>query len=78
MAMGVFPGPYKFPVILPGQTAVFTNTVGKQAYRGPWMMETVAREQMMDHVAREIGMDPIEFRRRQHRQGRRTCRTPHA
>ncbi len=63
MAMGVFPGPYKFPVILPGNTAVFTNTVGKQAYRGPWMMETVAREQMMDHVAHEIGMDPIEFRR---------------
>lgn len=63
MAMGVFPGPYKFPVVLPGMTAVFTNTVGKAAYRGPWMMETVAREQMMDHVAREIGIDPIEFRR---------------
>jgi hypothetical protein len=28
------------------------------------MMETVAREQMMDHVAAEIGIDPIEFRRR--------------
>jgi aerobic carbon-monoxide dehydrogenase large subunit len=63
MSMGVFPGPYKFPVVLPGTTAVFTNTVGKAAYRGPWMMETVAREQMMDHVAREIGIDPIEFRR---------------
>ena len=63
MAMGVFPGPYKFPMVLPGNTAVFTNTCGKAAYRGPWMMETVAREQMMDHVAREIGMDPIEFRR---------------
>jgi aerobic carbon-monoxide dehydrogenase large subunit len=63
MAIGVFPGPYKFPVVLPAQTAVFTNTVGKQAYRGPWMMETVAREQMMDHVAMEMGMDPVEFRR---------------
>ena len=63
MAMGIFPGPYKFPVVLPGNTAAFTNTVGKAAYRGPWMMETVAREQMMDHVAREIGMDPLEFRR---------------
>ena len=63
MAIGVFPGPYKFPVVLPGMTAVFTNTVGKAAYRGPWMMETVAREQMMDHVAHEIGLDPIEFRR---------------
>ncbi len=63
MSMGIFPGPYKFPVILPGNTATYTNTAGKAAYRGPWMMETVAREQMMDHVAREIGMDPIEFRR---------------
>ena len=28
------------------------------------MMETVAREQMMDAVARAIGMDPLELRRR--------------
>jgi aerobic carbon-monoxide dehydrogenase large subunit len=63
LAMGIFPGPYKFPLVLPGNTATFTNTVGKQAYRGPWMMETVGREQMMDHVAREIGMDPVDFRR---------------
>src|SRR5581483_7083741 len=34
------------------------------AYRGPWMMETVAREQMMDADARTIGMDPLELRRR--------------
>src|SRR5262249_2658849 len=34
------------------------------AYRGPWMMETVAREQMMDATARAIGLDPLEFRRR--------------
>jgi carbon-monoxide dehydrogenase large subunit len=60
----MFPGPYKMPVVLPAVTAVYTNTCGRAAYRGPWMMETVAREQMMDHVAREIGIDPIEFRRR--------------
>ena len=63
LAMGVFPGPYKIPVVLPGCTAVYTNTVGKSAYRGPWALETIFREQMMDHVAREIGMDPIDFRR---------------
>jgi carbon-monoxide dehydrogenase large subunit len=28
------------------------------------MIETVVREQMMDHVAREIGIDPLELRRR--------------
>lgn len=64
MAVGMFPGPYKIPIVGPATTAVFTNTCGRIAYRGPWMMETVAREQMMDHIAREIGLDPIEFRRR--------------
>ena len=63
LAIGVLPGPYKIPVLIPGCTAVYTNTVGKSAYRGPWAMETIFREQMMDHVARELGLDPIEFRR---------------
>jgi aerobic carbon-monoxide dehydrogenase large subunit len=44
--------------------SVFTNTGGRSPYRGPWNAETVAREQMMDRVARVIGMDPVEFRRR--------------
>lgn len=63
MAIGMFPAPYKIPVLIPGCTAVYTNTVGKSAYRGPWALETIFREQMMDIVAREIGMDPIEFRK---------------
>jgi carbon-monoxide dehydrogenase large subunit len=63
LGIGVFTGPYKIPVLLPGCTAVYTNTVGKSAYRGPWALETIFREQMMDHVARELGMDPIELRR---------------
>ena len=28
------------------------------------MMETVVREQMMDTVARQLGLDPLELRRR--------------
>jgi carbon-monoxide dehydrogenase large subunit len=63
IAMGVFTGPYKIPMLAPAATAVFTNTVSKAPYRGPWAMETIAREQMMDHVAAELGIDPIEFRR---------------
>jgi carbon-monoxide dehydrogenase large subunit len=63
LAIGVFTGPYKIPVIIPGCKAVYTNTVGKSAYRGPWALETIFREQMMDICAREIGMDPIDFRR---------------
>src|SRR5207245_381053 len=34
------------------------------SYRGPWMMETTAREQMMEYTARQLGLDPLEFRRR--------------
>jgi carbon-monoxide dehydrogenase large subunit len=42
----------------------YTNTVGLAAYRGPWAMETLARETMLDIAARQIGIDPIELRRR--------------
>ncbi|MBV8805666.1 MAG: xanthine dehydrogenase family protein [Sinobacteraceae bacterium] len=41
-----------------------TNTVGNGAYRGPWGMESLARETMLDIAARELGLDPIEIRRR--------------
>jgi aerobic carbon-monoxide dehydrogenase large subunit len=60
----MFPGPY--PIQALGYTAqgLFTNTGGHCAYRGPWMMETVAREQMVDVVADQLGIDPLEFRRR--------------
>ncbi len=60
----LFPGPYKIPRVGFSATAVYTNTCGRCSYRGPWMMETVVREQMMDVVARRLGLDPLEFRRR--------------
>jgi carbon-monoxide dehydrogenase large subunit len=43
---------------------VWTNTMGKAAYRGPWMFETTAREMAIDHTAAELGIDPAEFRRK--------------
>jgi carbon-monoxide dehydrogenase large subunit len=43
---------------------VWTNTMGKGAYRGPWMFETTAREIAIDHAARKLGVDPVELRRR--------------
>jgi carbon-monoxide dehydrogenase large subunit len=58
-----FPGPYRLPVMSFTNQAVYTNTCGRCAYRGPWLFETVAREQMMDVVARATGMDPLELRR---------------
>ncbi len=58
------PGPYKIPRYGFGMEMSWTNTMGKAAYRGPWMFETTAREVAMDYVAHEIGLDPAEFRRR--------------
>jgi carbon-monoxide dehydrogenase large subunit len=60
----LFPGAYRLPRMGWVATSVWTNTCGRGAYRGPWMFETVAREEMMDLVAREVGIDPLELRRR--------------
>ena len=57
-------GPYKVPEVFYTGRSLYTNTCGRVAYRGPWLMETTIREQLLDHAAREIGMDPIELRRR--------------
>ncbi len=59
-----FPGPYRLPRLAWKTASVWTNTCGRAAYRGPWQMETTAREQMVDVVARAIGLDPLELRRR--------------
>jgi carbon-monoxide dehydrogenase large subunit len=42
----------------------YTNTMGLGGYRGPWAMETLVRETLLDKAARQIGIDPIEIRRR--------------
>ncbi len=60
----VFPGPYRIPRYRATARSVYTNTNGRCSYRGPWMVETVAREQMMDRVAAELSIDPLELRRR--------------
>lgn len=60
----LYPGPYRVGACRGSATSVFTNTAGRGAYRGPWMVETVVREQMMDCVAARVGLDPLEFRRR--------------
>jgi carbon-monoxide dehydrogenase large subunit len=60
----LLPGPYKIPRLGFSMSMVWTNTMGKGAYRGPWMFETTAREMAIDYAAREIGMDPAELRRK--------------
>ena len=60
----VFPGPYRVPACAASARTVLTNTAGRGSYRGPWMIETVGREQMLDRVASRLGIDPLELRRR--------------
>lgn len=62
MIATAFPGPYRWG----GMTVdtVHTNTGGRVSYRGPWAFGDLAREVMLDVVARERGDDPIEVRRR--------------
>jgi carbon-monoxide dehydrogenase large subunit len=60
----LLPGPYKIPRLGFSMEMTWSNTMGKGPYRGPWMFETTAREMMIDIVARRIGMDPAELRRR--------------
>ncbi len=42
----------------------YSNTNGLCAYRGPWAMESLIRETLLDKAARKIGLDPVEIRRR--------------
>jgi carbon-monoxide dehydrogenase large subunit len=60
----IFPGPYRMQRLAFEAKGLYTNTCGHCAYRGPWLMETVAREQMMDIAAERLGIDPLEIRRR--------------
>ncbi|SFT63123.1 xanthine dehydrogenase, molybdenum binding subunit apoprotein [Geodermatophilus amargosae] len=61
----MFPGIYKFPAYRFECDGVFTNKVPTDAYRGAGRPEaTFAVERIMDELAVELGMDPLEVRRR--------------
>ena len=56
---------YKFPAYRFVCTGVFTNTTKTDAYRGAGRPEaTYAIERVMDELAVELGLDPMEVRRR--------------
>ena len=42
----------------------FSNKASYVPYRGPWAVETWVRERMLDIIARDLGLDPIDVRRR--------------
>jgi len=58
-------GNYKTPLIYVNVKAVFTNTVPVDAYRGAGRPEaTFQLERVIDKAAREMGIDPVELRRK--------------
>src|SRR5215475_8156800 len=58
-------GAYKIPAIQMNVTGVFTNKMSTDAYRGAGRPEaTYVVERMMDLVAAELKMDPVELRRK--------------
>ncbi|MDP9392162.1 MAG: xanthine dehydrogenase family protein molybdopterin-binding subunit [Actinomycetota bacterium] len=61
----MFPAIYKFPAYRFECDGVFTNKVPTDAYRGAGRPEaTFAIERIMDELAVELDMDPLELRRK--------------
>jgi len=61
----ILSGPYKIPNVYCEVTGVYTNTTFVDAYRGAGRPEaTYVVERAMDLVADELGIDPVEIRRR--------------
>ncbi|NYZ12337.1 xanthine dehydrogenase family protein molybdopterin-binding subunit [Azospirillum sp. RWY-5-1] len=58
-------GSYRTPVLYARVQGVFTNTQPVDAYRGAGRPEAAyLLERLVDHAAREVGIDPVEIRRR--------------
>src|SRR5882762_7425152 len=58
-------GAYKIPAIQINVTACFTNKMSTDAYRGAGRPEaTYVVERIMDVIARELNLDPVEVRRK--------------
>jgi aerobic carbon-monoxide dehydrogenase large subunit len=60
----MLPGPYKLAALGFESTAAITNKASYVAYRGPWASETFVRERVLDLIAKDLGLDPVEIRRR--------------
>jgi aerobic carbon-monoxide dehydrogenase large subunit len=61
---GMLPGPYKLAALGFESTAVTTNKASYVAYRGPWASETFVRERVLDLLAKDLGLEPLEIRQR--------------
>ena len=65
IAATTLPGPYRVPAYRLELAVAFTNRVPTTVVRGAGRPQAVfAMERLMDRVARELGIDPAEVRRR--------------
>ncbi len=63
--LGTLAGVYRTPAVYADVTAVYTNTNPMRAYRGNGRPEAAyVIERLVDLAAAELGIDPIELRRR--------------
>jgi carbon-monoxide dehydrogenase large subunit len=61
----VLPGPYRIPHVRIDVSLVITNKTPVGTYRGPGRFESdFCRERLFDMVAADLGIDRVEFRRR--------------
>ena len=64
-AQAILPGPYKIPAVHTEYEAVYTNTPVVSPYRGAGQPHgNFVMEAAMNHVARALGLDAAEIRRR--------------
>jgi carbon-monoxide dehydrogenase large subunit len=65
LTVTMLPGPYRVPAYLGTVHVALTNKTPCGTYRGPGRYEgTFARERLLDLAAHELGIDPVELRRR--------------
>ena len=65
MTIGLLLGPYRVPAYRAAGHYRLTNKTPAATYRSPGRFEgSFVRERVMDAIARELGLDPIEVRRR--------------
>ncbi len=56
-------GPYKVSAFQYEVTAVVTNKCPQGSYRAPWAFSTWISEGIVDRIARQLSLDPVEVRR---------------
>ena len=60
----MLPGPYKIGAVRFRSRSTVTNKATYVAYRGPWAAEVFTRERMIDIVAKQLGLEPLDVRLR--------------